>query len=416
MIEYAIPFIGLRYGAYSGKDETGRPLVQVPPPEGTVYRAWFTRGIGGNGTFYNAFDAHCWNTTKMQLIFDSKAPIFQINEIGPLMDSVLDMKMTVKNHNTRSETVRLGFHIETGGELMYSTYQSKEIPNGLLELRPGETKVLRLRQPMPGLAGANVLWFDVRSAGQPAKTLFLTRLINFHLMDSSVNLKGGTFREARVDAIAKLRPPRNPDFDLRVDVDPYTKRLSAVVDRGIAGAKEEVKTAVEAQLIVKKVFGGDQTEIHEFKTNMVGDFATFLCDAPNIEPGEVYEVTVLLFDKNMKIVGTQTEAKPFINLTAGKTEGKAIAGEQVELHPWEKAKTDGERPSMAMMTENDDRDDRRESFQKAPWMENTRGRADRVWEPFTPSQPTDKRIDTLKHPHTLDATGLPAQIDIRPDP
>jgi hypothetical protein len=420
VIEYKIPLKSLRYAGYDAKDEGGRPLVTIPPTDGSAFRVWFARGIGGQGAFFNAFDAHGWNTTKMKLVFDSQSPIFQINEMGPLMDSVLNMQMTVKNHNSRSETVRLGFHIETDGALTYSTYQSKEIPDGLLQLKPGETKVLKLRQQMPGLSAGNVLWFDVRSAGQPAKTLFLTRLIKFHLMDSKVNIKvkggGATFRENRVDIIAKLRPPRNPDFDLRVDVDPYTKRLSAVVDRGIAGVKEEVKTAVEAQLIVKKVFGGEQTDIHEFKAKLVGDFASFLCEVPNIEPGEVYEVTVLLFDENMKIVGTQTEAKPFINLTAAATQSKAISGEQVELHPWEKAKTDGERPSMSMMSESDDRDDRRESFQKAPWMENTLGVDDRVWEPFTPIQPNDKGFDTLKHRFTIDASGLPAQIDIRPDP
>ena len=421
VIEYKIPLKSLRYGNYDAKDADGRPLVTIPPTDGSGYRVWFARGLGGNGDFYNAFDAHGWNTTKMKLVFDSKSPIFQINEIGPLMDGVLNMQMTVKNHNTRSETVRLGFHIETGGELMYSTYQSKEIPDGLLQLKPGETKVLKLRQQMPGLAGGNVLWFDVRSEGQPAKTLFLTRLINFHLMDSTVNLrygggKNGTFREARIDSIEKLRPPRNPDFDLRVDISPYTKRLSAVVDRGIAGVKDEVKLAVEAQLIVKKVFGGEQTDIHEFKTNMVGDFATFLCDAPNLEPGETFEVTVLLFDENMKIVAEQTEAKPFINLTAAKTEGKGIKGEQVEWHPWEKEQSGGERPSLSMMSAEDDRKDRRESFQKAPWMENTLGLDDRVWEPFTPIQPNGKGFDTLKHRFTLDASGLPAQIDIRPDP
>jgi len=416
VIEYKIPLKSLRHAGYDAKDENGRPRVAIPSPDGSAFRVWFARGIGGHSTFFNAFDAHGWNTTKMKLVFDSKSPVFQINEIGPLMDSVLNMQMTVKNHNTRSETVRLGFHIETDGETTYSTYQSKETPNGLLELRPGETRVLKLRRPLPGLTAGNVLWFDVRSAGQPAKTLFLTRLINFHLMDSSVKVAGksGTFRELRVDAIEKLRPPRNPDFDLRVDISPYTKRLSAVVDRGILGVRPEVKTAVEAQLIVKKTLGGEQPEIHEFKTNMVGDFATFLCDAPDLEAGESYQVTVLLFDENMKIVAEQTETKPFINLTAGKTEAKAISGEQVELHPWEKAKTSDERPSTAFM--DDERVDRRESFQTAPWMGNALGREDRVWEPFTPIQPNDKGFDTLKHRFTLDASGLPAQIDIRPDP
>ena len=418
VIEYKIPLKSLRYAGYDAKDADGRPLVAIPPSDGSAFRVWFARGIGGEGTFFNAFDAHGWNTTKMKLVFDAKSPVFQINEIGPLMDSVLNMQMTVKNHNTRSETVRLGFHIETDGALTYSTYQSKEIPNGLIELRPGETRVLKLRQSLPGLTAGNVLWFDVRSAGQPAKTLFLTRLINFHLMDSTVRVarRAGTFREVRVDAIEKLRPPRNPDFDLRVDVSPYTKRLSAVVDRGILGVRPEVKTAVEAQLIVKKAFGGEQPEIHEFRTNMVGDFAAFLCDAPNLEAGETYQVTVLLFDENMKIVAEQTETKPFISLTAGNTGAKAISGEQVELHPWKKAMTDGERPSLGQMSAVDERSDRRESFQTAPWMGNALGREDRVWEPFTPIQANAKGFDTLKHRFTIDASGLPAQIDIRPDP
>ena len=180
----------------------------------------------------------------------------------------------------------------------------------------------------------NVLWFDVRSAGEPAKTLFLTRLIRFHLMDGgAAGSPPQSFRERRIDAIEKLRPQRVPYFDLRVDVSPYTKRLSAVVDRGIVGVKQEVKTAVEAQLIVRAhVRAMSEEEVHEFTAPVIGNFAMFLVDATNIVPGEAYEVTVLMFDENMKIVGEQTETKPFIKLNHGVESGHARhAGEQVQM-------------------------------------------------------------------------------------
>ncbi len=414
IIEYAIPLKSLRYGQYDGKEEDGRPIVDIPPKDGTVYRAWFSRGIGGNGALFNAFDAHGWNVTKMQLVFDSKAPVIQINELGPLMDGILDVQMTLKNHNTRSETVRLGFHIESGDGPLYSTYESAETPGGLIELRPGETRKIKLRGQLPGMTtGGDVLWFDVRSKDEPSKRIFLTRLIHFHMMDAG-GPGGGTFRETRIDAIEKLRPPRNPDFDLRVEIDPYTKRLAAVVDRGIEGVRDEVKTAVDAQLIVKLIESGEQTDIHEFSAKMVGNFATFLCDATNMAPGNVYQVTVLLFDENMKIVAEQTDTKPFVHLTSASTLDKPIKGEKIQMQPWLKEKTDRDRANRVLVREAP-RGTRRESYQKAPWMENTIGLDDTVWEPFTPIVADDTGFSTLKHRFTVDASGLPAQIVIRPD-
>jgi hypothetical protein len=414
IIEYAIPLKSLLYGQYGGKEEDGRPIVEIPPRDGTVYRAWFSRGIGGNGPLFNACDAHGWNVTKMKLVFDRYAPVIQINDIGPLMDGILDAQLTVKNHNTRSETVRLGVHIESGDGPLYSTYESAETPGGLLELRPGETRKIKLRKQLSGMTtSGDVLWFDVRSVGQPDKTMFRTRLIRFHMMDAG-GPGGGTFRETRIDAIEKLRPPRNPDFDLRVEVDPYTKRLAAVVDRGQVGVKDEVKTATEARLIVKQIESGEQTDIHEFSAKMVGNFATFLCDATNMAPGNVYQVTVLLFDENMKIVAEQTETKPFVHLTAASTPDKPIKGEKIQMQPWMKEKTDGDR-ALKILVREAPRGTRRESYQKAPWMENKIGLDDTVWEPFTPITADDKGFSTLKHRFTVDASGLPAQIDIRPD-
>ena len=88
--------------------------------------------------------------------------------------------MTVKNHSTRPETVRIGFQVESATGTVYSSYQSSAIPNGLVELRPGELRKLRIRQDnLPLTPDNNALWFDVRSLGTPEKTLFRTRLTKF---------------------------------------------------------------------------------------------------------------------------------------------------------------------------------------------------------------------------------------------
>jgi len=375
VVEYAIPFESLRVGHYDANDKDGRPLVTIPPPDGTTYRTWLMRGIGGSGAFVNAFDKHIWNTTKTMLIFDSQAPVFQLNELGPIMDDIIDVQMTVKNHNTRSETIRLGFHVESEEGPIYSSYESPDTPGGLLELRPGELRRLRMRKPFPGVSrDGNVLWFDVRSAGTPAKTLFRTRLIEFHAMDGGV-FKEQPFRERRIDIIERLRPPRVP-FALKVQFCHYTKRLSAVVDRGIHGASEESQTAVEARLTIRHT-SGDNVAVST--APLKGNFATFLLDVPEVVDGESYEVDVLLLDANMRIVDEQTETQPFVDFGNHRH-------------------TAGQPTSRFLMQ---------------PWMNNDIGKEDLVWEPFTPIVVTADGFETLKHRFTLDASGLPAQIDIR---
>jgi len=420
VIEYRIPLKALRYGPYGGNDENGRPLVAIPPTEGTAYRIWFARGIGGNGAFFNNFDDTDWLTTQTKLIFDSKSPVFQLNELGRIMDNQIDLQITLKNHNTRSETVRLGFHVESAEGPVYSSFNSPETADGLIELRPGEVKKLRLRSATPKMTlDGNVLWFDVRSKGEPAKILFQTRLTKFHLMDGGMaGSPAQPLRERRLDVIKTLRPERIPYFDFRVEVSPYTKRLSAVLDRGIVGVKEEVMTAVEAQLIVKNIFEGEETDVHESTAPMIGNFAVFELDATNIVPGEVYEVTALLFDENMKIVGEQTEKEPFIKLNSGvNPHTSATRSDTFNVFPW---------AQTTVASENRAREDftalkkassyvRFDSFQVSPWMNNKVGLMDEVWEPFTPIRVTDNGFETLKHRFTLDASGLPAQIDILPD-
>ncbi|MBM4143138.1 MAG: hypothetical protein FJ225_06065 [Lentisphaerae bacterium] len=421
VIEYRIPLKSLRYGPYDGKDENGRPLVAIPPADGTAYRLYFARGISGNGAFFNNFDDCDWLTGKTKLIFDSKSPVFQLNELGRIMDNQINLQMTLKNHNTRSETVRLGFHVESAEGSVYSSYTSPEIPNGLVELRPGEVKKLHLRSAAPKMTlDGNVLWFDVRSAGVPAKILFQTRLTKFHLMDGGwAGTPAQSFRERRLEVIKTLRPERIPYFDFRVDVSPYTRRLSAVLDRGVVGVKDEVKTAVEAQLIVKNIFEGEEEDVHEFRAPVIGDFAAFDVIATNLRPGEMYSVTALMFDENMKIVGEQTEKEPFLKLNAGvNPHTTATRNDTFNVFPWahttvaseDRAREDFTALSRASAYTRFD------SFQVSPWMNNKVGLMDEVWEPFIPVRPTDNGFETLKHRFTIDGSGLPAQIEILPDP
>ncbi len=363
IVEYAVPLASLVYGSYVGNDEQGRPIVPLPPADGTIYRAWFTRGIGGNGHFFNAFDRHIWNTCKTALIFDSRAPSFQINELGPIMEDTIDVRMTVKNHNTRSETVRLGFFVESAEGQIYSSYDSPELKNGLLELRPGESRQLRLQQPFPGIGrDGNVLWFDVRSAGDPAKTIFLTRLIQFHSMEGGM-VNEEPFMERRVSIIKTLRPPRKP-FDFRVQFSSYTRRMAAIVDRGISGASEEAQRAVEAKVMVLKD-NADEDLVKQVSVPFKGNFACGVVDLPELVPGESYKVSVLLFDENKRIVGDET-ADPF-------------------------------------------------QYTVPAWQGNAIGKEDVVWEPFTAIAPSATGFETLKHRFTVDPSGLPAQIDIKAD-
>ncbi|HUU57997.1 MAG TPA: hypothetical protein VMZ50_00525, partial [Phycisphaerae bacterium] len=357
-LEIAVPLKSMAYGLYAGTEADGKPIVQLPPPDGTAYRSWFTRAIGGNGPFFNAFDNHWWNTTKTKLILDSRAPSFQVNELGPIMDDVIDLTFTVKNHNTRSETIRIGFFAESAEGLIYSTYDAPELTNGLIELRPGEVKKLRLKHPFPGISeSGNVLWFDVRSAATPAKSLFRTRLIRFHSMD----LPG--FRARRIEIIATLRPPRK-DFECWHNFSTYTKRLSVIVDKGLYGGSSDAKSAVDAKLIVMTDTVEEST-VTEKTVPFTRDFACIITDLPKLAEGRSYKMTVLLFDRNKRIVG-ESALGPF-------------------------------------------------TYEIAPWQTSSHGSEDRVWEPFTPIRKSAGGFETLKHRFTIAPSGLPEQIFIRPD-
>ena len=366
VLEVAMPLESFRYDNYAGKDEDGEPIVDLPI-DGNAYRAWFIRGIGGNGKYFNVFDKHAWNTTKTMLVFDPDAVSFQVRELGPIMKDVIDVTLEVKNHSEKSQTVRLGFFIESAEGNIYSSYDTPELNDGQLELTPGEHKVLRLRQAFPGITTeGNVLWFDVRQAGRPAKVLFRTRLIDFHNMDGGV-VRGRTYRERRLDiftdAANPMRPPKK-DFDFRYRFSPYHERVSAVVDTGIHGASKEAQSAVEARLMVLTDDMNERT-VAEATAKFQGPFATFLIEAPDMAPGENYKLALLLFDENKRIVG---------DLTSDPIE-----------------------------------------YRTPEWFGNQIGLDDVVWEPYTPIEKTDDGFDLLKHRYTIAPTGLPAQLYIKPE-
>ncbi|HUU60195.1 MAG TPA: glycoside hydrolase domain-containing protein, partial [Phycisphaerae bacterium] len=93
------------------------------------------------------------------------------------------------------------------------------------------------------------------------------------------------------------------------------------------------------------------------------DYACFLFDMPKLRNGR-YKVSLLLFDRNKRIVG-ENSPDPFY-------------------------KGDFE------------------------WVKNKVGLNDVVWEPFTPMAAKGAAFETLKHRFTVDASGLPAQIFIKP--
>jgi hypothetical protein len=121
-------------------------------------------------------------------------------------------------------------------------------------------------------------------------------------------------------------------------------------------------------------------------------------------------------------VGEQTETKPFINLTATSDINTPVKGENFQMMAWQNkelgiASVDDAsgRPAGLYMHKGGP-ELRFERLQITPWLNNKIGLEDRVWEPFTPIVSNNTGFDTLNHRFTIDPSGLPAQIDIRPDP
>ncbi|MDP6116094.1 MAG: DUF6067 family protein [Planctomycetota bacterium] len=364
-VEMRIPLKSLKAGDYAGKLKDGTDIVRLPPSDGTTYRAWFKNGIGGAGQYVVLYDQHTWNTTKTKMIFDSQAIGVQINSIGPVMDDIIDAKVKLKNHSDRSRTVRLGFFVENPAGLIYSSYEDEATKDGLVEMVPGEVKEIRLRKKFPGIAkDGNYLWFDVRQSGVPARALYRCRLTKFHAADPPSYLS--TWRKDKLGSLEKMRPPKK-DFWFQHQFSPYKGQLSAIVDRGIHGASDEAKRAAEAKLTVLEATEEEEV-VAEKTVPFHGDFATILMDLTELKAGD-YKVTLLLFDKNKRIVGERNPEAFYKGAFPG-------------TFSWEK---------------------------------NDIGRNDIVWEPFTPIKVEGNVLDMFKHAVAVAPSGLPDQITIKPD-
>ena len=398
-MEFSVPFKSFVVLDYAGKDKNGQPVVVTPPPDGTKYRFWVHPGLGGSGLpLTHVFDQHQWNTTKGQLIFDSQAVAFQCNDLGPIQDDVIDVRFTVKNHATRSQTMRLGFFVESTRGLIYSSYDAPDLNKGILELTPGESRKIRLRKAFPGITkNGNVLWFDVRSAGRPAKLLFRARLMRFHsrhggemeyenlqrdhgitvyrvgddnkpIVDPNtgkpVRQTGGVPYTRILPTMLKKARPERTEFDARMQLSHYDKRVFVVIDVGIDGGSDQSKRAKEAKLIIMKD-DPEETVVKEINTPFNDVFAILLAEVPEFVEEEKYKATILLFDQNKRIVG-EKDLKPF-------------------------------------------------KYQGGPWKNNKLGLGDEVWEPFEPIKANATNLETVKHRFAITPQGMPGQIVIKPD-
>jgi len=363
-VEMRIPLKNLKTCDYAGKTKDGADIVRLPPPDGTTYRAWFKNGIAGAGQYVVLFDQHVWNTTKTKITLDSRTVGVQINDIGPIMEDIIDARVKLKNHSQRSQTVQLGFFVEDPAGLIYSSYEDEATKRGLVELVPGQVKEIRLKKKFPGIAGdGNYLWFDVRQAGRPARALYMCRLTKFHSADPPPYLS--RWRIDKLGSLEKMRPPKR-DFWFQYQYSPYKGRLSAIVDRGIHGASDEAKSATEAKLIVLEATEEGKV-VAERTVPFRGDFATFLIDMRELSAGD-YRVSLLLFTENKRIVGERSP-EPFYK--------GAFPG----TFPWEK---------------------------------NDLGRGDTVWGPFTPIEAKENVLEVYNHTIVVSPSGLPEQITIKP--
>ncbi|MBS3764686.1 MAG: hypothetical protein KGZ25_15410, partial [Planctomycetes bacterium] len=183
---------------------------------------------------------------------------------------------------------------------------------------------------------------------------------------------GLPLKEVKMEPYVELLPeklrkarPKRTDFDAWLKVSHYDKRVFVVVDRGIAGASEEVGRAEEARLVVMRD-DLDETPVAEALTDFRGAFAWFLLDIPNLAEGDSYKADILLFDENKRIVGEK---------------------------------------KLGQFT-----------YRGGPWKNNKLGLDDVVWEGMEPIETDENGLETGKHNIAVSPQGLPSQIFIRPDP
>lgn len=361
IVEIKIPLNSLRHGAH--KD------LELPIRDGTVWRHWAVRGIGGTGAsrFFSAAapgDSGGWLLNPVRLEFSSSTVSAQVTELGPLMADGVDFQLSLTNHTDHNETVRVGFFIENDEELIVKAEEDE-----FLDLMAGETKTVRIQKDKIGTAAAgNSAWVDIRTMG--GDLVHRSLLMKFH---SAKGMPG--YEQNFVEGMQFARPSQQP-FYLNWAFYPSKNTVYVEVDTDVFGANEDAKLAVEARAIVLDDEGKEisainfplekpleNTDAKTFGGRSGHGFVNFSEKLPE----GTYKLLVLLFDEKQKIVGdyesTQFRQRDFDWIGESKGEGEE----------------------------------------------------DILWGPYTPLawDGNAKTLNTLKHTFTLGEAGLPSQIQFK---
>ncbi len=338
--------------------------LNLPIPDGTIWRYWGSRAIGGTGNaarFFSAVTPGGWRSMRKRLILDSRGVSAQVQTLGHIMKDEADVQIQLKNHGERSEMVRVGFYIENDRELALANEEEE-----FVELVPGETRAIRLRRDRIGVTPrGNALWLDIRTLS--GKMVYRSLLTTFHHVEGVPG-----FKEVFQDGMAYYRPARQP-FGYTFTYYASRNMMRARIDTDLHGVEEAVKTAVEARVKLVGEDGQTIAEIvvpleppiaHEDARTWSGRLGSGTASFAKLPPGRYHSVC-LLYDADRRIVGEQ-QSQPF---------------EQRD-YPWENSQD---------------------------------GLEDILPEPYVPIAfvAEENRLDTLKHSFTLEPSGLPGQIAIK---
>ncbi len=359
--EMKFPLASMRVAEYAGNDAKGNPVLPLPIRDGTIWRHWGSRAIGGVGGWSRLFSATTpggWGINSMRMIFDSKGVSAQVETLGPVMRDQVNLHIQLKNYGERSETVKVGFYIENDSELILANEEE-----GFVDLLPGEVKNIRIKKGKIGVTPkGDALWVDIRTLSGMA--VYRSILTPFHHVDGITG-----FKEHFIDGMKFSRAPRKP-FEYRFQYYASTNAVFVTVDTDVYGVSEAVKGATEAKVrlvtdngdeVQSMTFALEKPYEHPDAKTFGGRVGHGVMRFAKLKPG-MYKTVCLLYDANKKIVSDQE---------SGTFEQKSF-----------------------------------------PWENSQEGLEDTVWEPYIPMvwNATNKTAATLMHDITVGSGGLPAQI------
>ncbi len=364
--EMRIGLESLRWGPFKAEGEQAKPYIPIPIPDGTIWRHWGSRAMGGTGGFTRLFSAAVnggWGHNNIHLVFDSKGVSAQVTRFGRIMRDQIDLSVQLKNHGERSETVNVGVYIENDEELVLMNEEEE-----FVELLPGEVKDIEIKRDTIGITPlGNAIWLDIRTlAGQMVYRSILMRYHHVKGMDG--------YKEHFVDGMNFSRAPRAP-FEYIYQYFPSQNKLAARIDTDVYGVSDQTKTAVEGKVkllthdgeLVKEMAVPLESPLEHEDAKTFGGRNGYGIMAFDELPEGRYKTVCLLYDADKKIVSDQTS---------------------------------------------------KEFTQRGfPWEDNDIGRTDIVWDPHVPIQvdPEQKTVETTMHNFRVGPSGLPEQITIKGD-